>query len=294
MSQPTLEDFSDLDQTGYAMKEPEKPEEAFFHSIYIGGKERKNHLNIVEQSGKLHIRGVAYNLPEVNMIVTTVKTVLVKNTKVAGRDSIECFSFQEGQPPWKGTSGNVCGKNSAERAASTYCNQCRSHLIVAGIYVDENGNPHLDKESNKPFFVFIRARGTKYTKVSNYLGELSKVDFSPIFTPVTESSKEFEKKNVNHKRVVTKITVGSVDTTYGKQPAFDLTRGKDLPDKTVMDILKVSQKLIPKFIEKFDWSRRKGSQTASGYGEEGPQQFDEKEPEQKEEPKAYNFDQFKF
>ncbi len=295
MTNPSLEDFSDLESTGYAIKETEKPEESFFHAIYIGGKERKNHLNITEQAGKLHVRGVDYNLPEVNMIITTVKNVLVNVKQVAGKDSMECFSFQEGPPPWKGTSGTVCGKNSAERAASAYCNPCRSHLIVAGILTDKDGNPHLDKETKKPYFAFIRARATKYTKVANYLGEISKLDLPPIFTPVTEESKEFERKSVNHKRFVTTITVGSVDTRFGKQNAFELARGKELSPSTTMEILKVAKKLIPKFSEKFDWSKKRAA--ASGYGEEGPQKFEEpKEAEKKEEPvpAGYNFDNIKF
>ena len=39
-------DYSGLEGTGYESRQPTAPEDEFFHSIYISGKTRKNHLGI--------------------------------------------------------------------------------------------------------------------------------------------------------------------------------------------------------------------------------------------------------
>ena len=142
-------DYSDLGVTGYDVKQPTDPKDEFFHSAYITGNTRKNEQGIDEHAGYLQIRGVEYNKTDFNMIITHVKQILVKvEREPTGRETVKCFSFQEGSPPWFGTYQNhQCGSNSAERAADDWCKQCRAQLIVTGIYCNEQGSPILDEEN---------------------------------------------------------------------------------------------------------------------------------------------------
>jgi len=268
-------------ETSFSSKTPVDPEEEFFHSVYIAGQTRKNHKEIVEQAGKLQIRGVDYNFDEVNFVITNVKNVLTKTKRVNNQDSVECFSFQPGPYPWKGTSGKQCGRTSADRATDPFCAPCRSNIIVAGVYTDANGNIIKNDKTGKPQFVFIRGAGVKYTNVSKYLEDLYKLDLSAIF-PESPGSKEFEKKVVNHKRFVTKIKTSKRESKYGMKDVFDLSKGAELPKPKVMELLKVSKKLLPKFSEKFDWSLKRQGQV-SGYGQEAAKPVDES---QKFEPTA--------
>lgn len=266
----SMEEYAALAETGYENKGSVAPEDEFFHSVYITGQTRKNHVQIEELAGKLQVRGYEYNLDEVNMIITNVKDILVKTKNVNKKESVECFSFKSGQPPWFGTSrlesgaARECGLNSAERAASGYCNTCKSQIIVAGIYCNAQGAPVL--KDGKPVFVFIKGKGIKYSNVSSYLGELYQMDLDPIFTPVTEATTKFEKAVVNHKRFVTKITIGEAPSKFGMKNVFELENTIQLPKETVMDILKISKKTINKFNEKFDWSKNRSA--VSGYGEQ--------------------------
>ena len=264
----SFEDYQDLQGTGYEGREPVAPEAEFYHSVYIAGKTRKNHINVEEVAGKFQIRGVEYNLDSVNMVITHTKELLAKIVSQGGRDNIECFSFKEGAPPWYGTSrspdgsARLCPQTSAERAVNDYCNPCRSQIIVGGIYCREDGSPVLNDE-NKPVFVFIRGKGTKYSNVSNYLSDMYKEDLPPIFDPPTDDSRAFEKAVVNNKRFVTNITKGTAQSSYGPKDVFVLQKGPLLQNEAVMNILKVSKQTVNQFNEKFDWSR--GKQT-SGYG----------------------------
>lgn len=256
-----FEDYKDLNKTGYSSVEVVAPEDEFFHSVYISGQSRKNHINIVEEIGKMQIRGVEYNLPEVNMVIVHTKELLSKIVSKNGKDSVECFSFKDGAPPWFGTSKltdgsrRQCPQTSAERAVVDYCNPCRSQILVAGIYCRPDGTPVVTEEK-KPVFVFVRAKGMKYSNIANYLSELYKEDLSPIFEPVTEKSKEFEKKVVNQKRFVTKITKGSASSKHGMKDVFVLSKGQQLPKEAVLKILTLSKNTLDKFNEKFDWSKR--------------------------------------
>jgi hypothetical protein len=263
----SFEDYADLETTGHESKEPVKPEDEFFHSVYISGQSRKNHLGIVEEQGKFQVRGVEYNLNQVNMIITHTKDILAKIVTTVGRDNIECFSFKEGSAPWYGTTrspdGNPrpCPQTSAERAVTDFCNPCRAQIIVAGVYCNSDGGPLLSEEK-KPIFLFLRGKGMKYLNISNYLGDLFKMDLSPIFEPVTDQSQLFEKKVVNNKRFVTQITKGTADSRFGVKDVFELKPGADLPKDVVLQILNASKKTIEKFNDKFDWS--KGT-AATGY-----------------------------
>ncbi len=136
-------EYADLGQTGYKSTEPVKPEDEFFHSLYIAGQKRTNHIGTVENAGYIQIRGVEYNLENVNMIITHVKKILVKNQKSQkGEQEVGCFSFKkEPNPPWYGWGNRPCGSNSGERAAIPFCSTCREQIILAGIYCDDVGNP---------------------------------------------------------------------------------------------------------------------------------------------------------
>jgi hypothetical protein len=264
---------------GFDAKVPTDPSKETFHAIYISGQQRKNSLNDTEEPGKLQIRGVRSNLDEVDLIITNVKSVLVKTTKTPnGRENLDCFSYQYGPQPWKGTSGNFCGKNSTERAANTYCNACRSQLVIAGINIDEKTNkPFL--VDGKPVYVFIRAKGIKYGNVSNYLSDLSRRDDLEPIVKVKEGQdpeevKKFERANVNHKRFITRITVGKEASNYGSKDVFSLTTGSKLSVDAVRSILNKSKETMDKFKEKFDWSINKGG--SSDYSSKPPVDDDQK------------------
>jgi hypothetical protein len=267
-----FEEYTDLVDTGFqggSGAEQVPPEEEFFHSVYVSGSDRKNHINITENAGKLQIRGVQYNLDEVHLVITHTKEILcnVKNEK--GKESIVCFSFKEGAPPWFGTttlpdgSKRQCPQTSAERAINDFCSPCRAQILVAGIYCKPDGSPILT-EDKKPIFVFMRGKGMRYSNISTYLSERFNEDLPPIFEPVTEQSKEFEKRVVNNKRFVIKVTRGQEQSSYGSMVnVFVLEKGSELPKESVFTILKLSKQTVGKFNEKFDWS--KGKQ-AVGYG----------------------------
>lgn len=278
----SFEEYQDLQGTGFEGREPVAPEDEFFHSVYIAGKTRKNHINVEEIAGKFQIRGVEYNLEEVNMVITHTKELLVKSVSQAGRENIECFSFKEGNPPWYGTTrlpdGNprMCPQTSAERAVVDFCNPCRSQIIVSGIYCKKDGTPVLN-DDKKPIFIFIRGKGTKYSNVSNYLSDMFKEDLAPIFSPVTDQSKDFEKKVVNNKRFVTNITKGVTQSQYGPKDVFVLQKGPMLENQAVMNVLKVSKQTVEQFNDKFDWSKGKQASSYAQPTQEGVMQVDEKQ-----------------
>ena len=306
------EEYADLGSTGFTGGGGDQipPEEEFFHSVYISGSDRKNHINIVEKTGNFQVRGVQYNLSEVNMIITHTKEILAKIKSAGGRDTIECFSFKEGGPPWYGTSklangeSRVCPQTSAERAVNDFCNICRSQILVSGVYCKADGSPILTEE-NKPIFVFIRGKGMRYSNVSDYLGDLyNEEGLTPIFEPVTEQSQAFERAVVNKSRFVTNLTKAIERSSYGNDVnIFVLNRGIELPVNTVKSILQMSKKTIDKFNEKFDWSK---SKQAAGYvrpegvlpvDEEGEKSAEETPVESKPEAsdeKVFSFDDIKF
>jgi hypothetical protein len=267
----SYEDYAELMGTGHESREPVKPEDEFFHSVYISGTTRKNHINVEEIAGKFQVRGVQYNLNEVNMIITHTKDILAKIITQNRKDSIECFSFKPGAAPWYGTSKladgtpRLCPTTSAERAVNDYCNICKAQILVTGIFCNADGSPVLTDEK-KPIFVFIRGKGMKYKGVSDYLGDTYKLELSPIFEPVTAESTAFEKAVVNNKRFVTNITKGQESSNYGMKDVFILKTAAELPKDAVLKILEVSKNTLEKFNEKFDWSLRSAI-VAKGYGE---------------------------
>ena len=245
----SFEEYADLAGTGFQGGGGEKvaPEEEFYHSIYVAGKSRKNHINITEEAGKLQVRGVQYNLDEAYMIITHTKEILcnIKNEK--SKETIQCFSFKDGNSPWYGTNRlpdgtqRQCPQTSAERALSDFCNPCRAQILVGGM---------------------------RYSNVSTYLSDCYQDEFAPLFTPASEESKEFEKRVVNNKRCVTKITRGEEQSGYGSMVnVFVLDKGTQLPNDSVMSILKLSKQTVEKFNEKFDWSKGK---EAVGYAAKAP------------------------
>jgi hypothetical protein len=313
-----FEDYEDLSGTGYqggTGGEQVAPEDEFFHSVYVSGKSRNNHLGIKEQSGKLQVRGVEYNLDEVNLVITHTKDILAKIKSQKGKGEVtECFSYKDGVAPWYGTtkltdgSARPCPMTSAERASNDFCNPCRAQILIAGIYCKADGSPILT-EDKKPVFVFLRGKGMRYSNVSEYLNDLyNEEELSPIFEPVTDQSKQFEKSVVNNKRFVTRITKGEEESSYGNMVnIFELERGPEIPKTAVVKILKLSKETVGQFNEKFDWSKRKQG-AVSGYGEEQPTKPPEgvmsmegEKPEEgsppedkQEEAKTFSFDDIQF
>jgi hypothetical protein len=262
-------EYADLGQTGYTSTEPVKPEDEFFHSLYISGATRKNHINVEELAGKMQIRGVEYNLTDVNMIITHVKKILVKNEKDAqGKQKVGCFSFKkEPKPPWMGWNNRQCGSNSAERAANQFCNQCREQILLAGIYVTAEGKPIPHSETGKPIFIFLRGKGMKYNGVSQFLADCYKMEITnPLFTPTTTESLNFEKATVNNKRFVTNIGMGKADSAYGQKDVFTFKHGTPLDNQSIFNILGIAKKSLTQFNVKFDWTR---TDAASGYTPDG-------------------------
>jgi len=259
------DEYADLADTGVeGGRKVVAPEDEFFHSVYIGGKTRTNHLGVVEYAGKIHVRGVQYNLDEVNMIITHIKDVFCKEKDVQNKRKTECFSFKKGEYPWYGTtrlpngSPRPCPQTKVDRAVVEFCAPCKAQIIVAGILCSSDGIPVLTEEK-KPYFVFIKGKGSKYNNVSEYLSDLYKLELSPIFEPADDRSKAFEKRVVNNKRFITRVTKGMASTNFGDKDVFVLTRGKELDKNVILKILDVSKNTMEKFYEKFDWSNKKVS-----------------------------------
>lgn len=250
----TYEEFDGLGDTGYDSREPVKPEDEFFHALYIAGTSRDNHIGVKELAGKLQIRGVEYNKESVNMIITHVKKILVNTTRDdKGKETLKCFSFKKtAEPPWHGFETRLCGSNSSERAADEFCKDCREQIVVAGIYCDDKNSPVLDEEK-KPEFVFFRGKGMKYSNVSAYLAEMYKMEPPGI---VPGAPPDWEKAVVNNKRFVTIIGMGKASSSYGEKDVFTLTKGAQLPNETVIEILRIAKQTQDKFNDKMDWSRK--------------------------------------
>jgi len=245
-----------------------KPEDEFFHSIYIAGSTRKNYKDEVEEGGKLQIRGFNINLTEVYMIILHTHQVLLKKND---KNKVECFSFREGEWPWKSTTGKICCKNGTERAANDFCKNCKTELIVAGVLVnpgERNLEKRLIKDSEgRIVYGFIRGKGAKYNNVGTYLDELSKLEYPPLFQPATDETKKFEKLYSNNKRHLTKITVGSQNTRYGDKMVFQLNKSKEfLENSDVFKLLKMAKETQKEFKEKFDWSKNMSGSAAVGVG----------------------------
>ncbi|MCF7927049.1 MAG: hypothetical protein K9L74_05690 [Candidatus Izimaplasma sp.] len=251
--------YQELAETGVsAGKKQVDPKDEVFKSLYIAGLLREDETSGEQtQPGKLQIRGLANNLDKVCFIITHVKNVLVNEKKDQfnpKQNKMVCFSYQSGPRPWYGTSGKMCGNNSNERKADEFCSTCRSQIIVAGVYCNENGQPFLN-DNNKPEFIFIRGKGMKFKNVSDYIHELSQLELDRFFDDDSDEAKRFEKMVVNNKRFVTEASVTTADSNYGKKYVFKLEKGKEIDKSTTEKILSLSKKILEEFNEKFDWSR---------------------------------------
>jgi len=308
MSGINVEEYASLNDTGYASNtpnEPKAPEEEFFHSVYICGQSRTNQT-VKEEYGKLQIRGVAYNKTEVHMIITHIKDVNVKNVASKGqgrKNKVECFSYKTGTPPFHGTTKlengefRTCPENTSARSLVPFCNPCRNQLIVAGILCDPSGKP-IRSNDNKLVFVFIRGKGVKYKNVMDYVDSLAAASLPPMIQPQNDKSKEFERRVLNHKRFVTKISVGTSPSSFGDKQVFVLEASQNtLSDNLVKDILDISKKTLEKFNEKFDWtatmSRPPSSQFVVSLEEDDTQEI-KSEEESLQSEATFNFGDIKF
>lgn len=262
-----LDEYQELNSTGVAggggNTEQTPPEEEFFKSVYISGQNRKHQDGTVEEIEKLQIRGHSANHTEVFMIITHVKDILNNESKENGRVTSKCFSFKETpQAPWYGSqampdgSPRVCPVTSKDRKAVEFCNGCKAQIIVAGILTQPTGTPILDSE-NKPIFVFIRGKGIKYGNVSDYLSQLYQLDLDPVFDEEGDAVREFEKRVVNHKRFVTKLSKTTANSQHGVKMVFALEKGAEIKKEFAVELLDLSKNTFDKFREKFDWSKKK-------------------------------------
>jgi len=310
-----FEEYADLAETGFGASKPADPTKDFFHSIYISGRTRTNETGQTEEANKLQIRGVQYNLEELYMIILHVKPILcltVQDNSSRNKSRVGCFSFKEGPAPWYGHNNHQCGTTSAERAADPHCKNCKAQLVVSGVLCDADGNllEPLDPENPVPVCAFIRGKGMKYSDVSDYLNAISQEDFPPLFEPVTEKTIDFEKKVVNNKRVVTKISIKEKDSNHGPKLVFDLSIGNPVDNEKVIDILKLSKGTLEKFKKKIDWSQKESDIKKPNTQQVAPQTEGlasipdspaetPSEPEAKPEAKpaakkTFNFDDFEF
>lgn len=250
------EDYVDLSGSGIGQPKKEvPPEEDFFHSIYICGRDRENHKQIVEKNGKLQIRGVDYNLDEVYMIVTHVKKVRINSSfdVTKQRNVITCGS-KLNTNPWVGTSGRKCA-TAKERVAIPECKECKHQIIVFGVLCENREGRLRIGEDKKPVFCFFVGRGIKWEDVNSYLTTLAEQEITPIFEPVTDKSIKFEKENVDmSKRVVTVIKVGHKRSQYNNNllQTFSFSTGAKLSNKHIVSLIEVAKKTVPKVEEKLN------------------------------------------
>jgi len=273
-----LDDYQELNSTGVSGGgggEQKPPEEEFFKSIYISGQNRQHENGVMEQIEKLQIRGHSFNHDEVFMIITHVKDILNNEQKQNGRTSTKCFSFKEtSAAPWYGSQGmpdgtpRICPTTSKDRNGVEFCNGCKAQIIVVGILCQATGTPIVDEEK-KPIFVFVRGKGIKYGNVSEYLSELYQLDLDPMFDEKGDAVREFEKRVVNHKRFVTKITKTIAQSNFGDKQVFAFTRMSEINKDFARELLDVSKKTMDRFREKFDWSKKKKGNAASQAKEAG-------------------------
>lgn len=261
--------YEDLAETGAnAPKKQVDPKDEVFKSLYIAGALREDETTGIKTTpGLLQIRGLKNNLEEAHLIITHVKNVLVneKQDPINNKKTkMVCFSYQSGPRPWNGTSGRMCGNNRNERMADEFCKTCRTHIIVAGVYCDEDGQPFLN-ENKKPEFLFLRGKGMKFKNLSDYIHELSQLELDNFFDDDSDEARRFEKMVVNNKRFVTKVGVTMAESNYGNKFVYSLEKGKELEKGTTEKILSLSKKTLDEFNEKFDWSKREGAGTPN-YG----------------------------
>jgi len=290
-------EYNELLDTGYSPPEETSPEDEFFHSIYISGIMRTNHIGITEEVGKLQVRGVQYNLNDVNFIITHVKPVLVKNEKVNNRDRMTCFSYQNTKP-WIGNDGHICPTSRDDRDNTPSCKGCRGEIIVSGILCEKNGTPMTN--DGKPIFVFIRGKGIKSPNVYEYLDRIAKMDIDP---PIFPDNVTLEKMVAKNKRHVTNITITTVNSKHGIKSVFALGVGERLKDEFVREILKIQKKTIVHFNDKFDRSNKIQSNDSSESNsvneytpESTPSQSQNQTPEQtvSQVSKSMSFDDIVF
>jgi hypothetical protein len=261
-----LDDYQELNSTGISGGgggEKTDPKDEFFKSLYISGQNRQHENGVMEEIEKLQIRGHSFNHNEVYMIITHVKDILCNETKQNGRTVTKCFSFKESaQPPWYGSQSmpggepRICPTVAKDRRANEFCQNCKAQIIMAGILCQPTGTPILDEEK-KPIFIFIRGKGTKYGNVSDYLSMLYQLDLDPVFNEEGDAIREFEKRVVNQKRFVTKVTKGTANTNFGVKMVFEFEKGAEVNKDFALELLGLAKNTMEKFREKFDWSKKK-------------------------------------
>lgn len=245
-------ELNDNDKYSVGVGGAASAEDEFFRSVYIGtGRENDN--EIVEVKDKLNIRGLEYNLKEVNFMVTYVKRVFTNKDK---KQKTVCFSYKDGRQPFHGYDGRECPSNSSERRKDDFCSRCREEIIVSGPLCDKKGKMVMN--GDHPVFVFLRGKGVKYFPVCEFIDSLANEKFEKHLLEQNTSSNRFkEKRLINHKRYIINVTVGEYESNFGTKKIFVLERGNALPFKTVGSLVKMVKVYEDEFEEKFDWGKRR-------------------------------------
>lgn len=256
MQDLNFEDYVDLSGSGIGQPRKEvSPEDEFFHSVYICGRDRENHRQIVEQNGKLQIRGVDYNKDEVHMIITHVKKVRI-NSKfdlTQQRTVISCGS-KLNTNPWVGTSGRNCASRK-DRVNIPECAECKHNIVVFGVLCDNKEGRIKIGADGKPVFCFFVGKGIKWEDVNTHLTTLAEQEITPIFTLVTDKSIKWEKENLDFsKRVVTVIKVSYKRSRFNNNllQTFSFDTGAKLTTQQIVSLIEVAKKINPKVDEKLD------------------------------------------
>ena len=114
----------------------------------------------------------------------------------------------------------------------------------------------MSNQDKKPIYVFVRAKGVKYSAASDYLFSLGELNIEPYFDNPDEDQLAFEKNNINPMRVVTKIFKGTTTSSHGEKDIFNFETCGEVPLKLVERLIKLNMEIIDDFDEKFNWGKK--------------------------------------
>lgn len=240
----------------------------FFHSLYIAGTTREDNDGPTGEVRRLkaehlQVRGTDFiNMDECYVQFFYKRQLQVKeysgvNPKFRGYT--ECFSWRNPDENGviRGTSGNVCGKNSAERKMNPFCTTCKTQIIFCGFLCDQHGAPHKDNDG-KLYHMFIRARGIRVGNAMQYIFDCQ--DLPTPFITNDISKQDFEKSYSNLFRRVVKVSTEPITGVgVNGQPwshlVYSFTGVKENDPQTTMKLLQYGMSLESKIEEKFDQTK---------------------------------------
>jgi len=235
--------------SNYSTQTNQKRKAGMFKSVYITGQPRDGEtvgtMQIIKSWEGESPEFVSNNQKQINFVLLFIKKLRVNNNKDG---KTICFSYSD-KIDAISTSGKNCP--SATERQNGFCDNCRFHLIFAGVLLDEKMKTVSDDEGN-PVFIFFRNNGMKYMGGSDYINELQEraTELKPLSDDI-----EFEANVVTPRRFITRVSVGLKSSDYGNKSVFEYTAIKSLPDKVVVKMLEDSEKYTSKFDEQFDLSK---------------------------------------